>query len=156
LIELKYGSAAIGGKSGIYKHVEDFSKFCEKSYFEQQLKQEIVEIVKSQKEIGISLPIDSFEASDLLNPEFYFITLNNNAKGNASTPKQTMAGYLFNDKRWGCKKLTTKDSVEKMYGDITKKDNKFFATFLFSKATLENIEIKDIIDGSYDERMLPV
>jgi len=156
LIELKYGSAAIGGKSGIYKHVEDFSKFCEKSYFEQQLKQEIVEIVKSQKEIGISLPIDSFEASDLLNPEFYFITLNNNAKGNASTPKQTMAGYLFNDKRWGCKKLTTKDSVEKMYGDITKKDNKSFATFLFSKATLENIEIKDIIDGSYDERMLPV
>jgi len=155
LIELKYGSAAIGGKSGIYKHVEDFSKFCEKSYFEQQLKQEIVEIVKSQKEIGISLPIDSFEASDLLNPEFYFITLNNNAKGNASTPKQTMAGYLFNDKRWGCKKLTTKDSVEKCMVISQRKTTNFLLHFIF-KSNAWNIEIKDIIDGSYDERMLPV
>lgn len=157
LIELKYGSGAIGGKSGIYKHVEDFTKFCEKGYFEGQLKQEIIEIVKSQKELGIAVPFESPEESDILTPEFYFITLDNNAeKENASTPKQTMAGYLFNDKRWGCKKLSTKDSVEKMFGDITKKDNKFFATFLFSIATLENIGITDIIDGTYDERILPV
>lgn len=157
LIELKYGSGAIGGKSGIYKHIEDFTKFCEKGYFEGQLKQEIIEIVKSQKELGIAVPFESPEESDILTPEFYFITLDNNAeKENASTPKQTMAGYLFNDKRWGCKKLSTKDSVEKMFGDITKKDNKFFATFLFSIATLENIGITDIIDGTYDERILPV
>lgn len=155
LIELKYRSGAIGGKSGIYKHVEDFSKFCEKGYFEGQLKQEIIDIVKSQKELGISVHIDSLEASDLLNPEFYFITLGNIAKGNASTPKKTMAGYLFNDMRWGCRKLTTKDSVEKKFGDITKKDNKFFATFLFSEAMLGNIGITDIIDGEYDERILP-
>ncbi len=157
LIELKYGSGAIGGTSGIYKHVEDFSKFCEKGYFEGQLKQEIIEIVKSLKELGIAVPFETPEKSDILTPEFYFITLDNNAeKENASTPKQTMAGYLFNDKRWGCRKLTTKDSVEKKFGDITKKDNKFFATFLFSKATLENIGIIDIIDGAYDERILPV
>lgn len=156
LIELKYGSSAIGGKSGIYKHVEDFCKFCEKGYFEQQLKQEIVEIVQSQKELGISVPVELPIEFDVLTPEFYFITLNNNAeKENASTPMQTMAGYLFNDKRWSCKKLTTKDSVEKMFGDITRKDNKFFATFLFSKATLENIGITNIIDGAYDERILP-
>lgn len=157
LIELKYGSGAIGGTSGIYKHVEDFSKFCEKGYFEGQLKQEIIEIVKSQKELGIAVPFESPEEFEILTPEFYFITLDNNAKKeSASTPKQTMAGYLFNDKRWGCRKLTTKDSVEKMFGDITKKDNKFFATFLFSKATLENIGITDIIDGTYSERILPV
>lgn len=156
MIELKYGSGAIGGKSGIYKHVEDYIKFCEKGYFEQQLKQEIVEIIKSQKELGISVPVELPIEFDVLTPEFYFITLNNNAeKENASTPMQTMAGYLFNDKRWSCKKLTTKDSVEKMFGDITRKDNKFFATFLFSKATLENIGITDIIDGAYDERILP-
>jgi len=156
LIELKYGSGAIGGKSGIYKHVEDYIKFCEKGYFEQQLKQEIVEIVKSQEELRISVPVKLPIEFDVLTPEFYFITLNNNAeKENASTPMQTMAGYLFNDKRWSCKKLTTKDSVEKMFGDITRKDNKFFATFLFSKATLENIGITDIIDGAYDERILP-
>jgi hypothetical protein len=157
LIELKYGSGAIGGTSGIYKHVEDFSKFCDKGYFDGQLKQEIIEIVKSQKELGIAVPFESSVEFDILTPEFYFITLDNNAaKENASTPKLTMAGYLFNDKRWGCKKLTTKDSVEKMFGDITKKDNKFFATFLFSKATLENIGITDIIDGTYNERILPV
>lgn len=157
LIELKYGSGAIGGTSGIYKHVEDFSKFCEKGYFEGQLKQEIIEIVKSQKELGIAVPFETPEESDILKPEFFFITLNNNAeKEKASTPMQTMAGYLFNDKRWGCKKLTTKNSVEKMFGDITKKDNKFFATFLFSKATLENIGITDIIDGTYNERILPI
>lgn len=72
LIELKYGSGAIGGKSGIYKHVEDFSKFCEKGYFEGQLKQEIIEIVKSQKELGIAVPFESPEEFDILTPEFYF------------------------------------------------------------------------------------
>ena len=157
LIELKYGSGAIGGRSGIYKHVEDFIKFCEKDYFEGQLKHEIIEIIKSQKELGIAVPFELPELFDILTPEFHFITLNNNAKKeNAGTPKQTMAGYLFNDKRWGCKKLTTKDSVEKMFGDITKKDNKFSATFLFSNATLDNIGITDIIDGAYNERILPL
>ena len=157
LIELKYGSGAIGGTSGIYKHVADFSKFCEKGYFEGQLKQEIIEIVKSLKELGIAVPFETPEESDILKPEFFFITLNNNAeKEKASTPMQTMAGYLFNDKLWGCKRSSKKDSVQKMFDDITKKDNKFFATFLFSKSTLENIGITDIIDGDYDERIEPL
>lgn len=157
LIELKYGNGAIGGNSGIFKHVEDFNKFCDKGFFEGHLKQEIIEIVKSQKDFGISVPFESPEEVDLLTPEFYFITLDNNVeKENASTPKQTMAGYLFNDKRWECKRLSTKDSVESKFGDITRKDNKFYATFLFSKATLDNIGITDIIDGGYDERIIPV
>ena len=155
LIELKYGSGAIGGKSGIYKHVEDFTKFCEKDYFQGHLKNEIIEIIKSQIELGISVPIELPTEKDVLSPEFYFITLDNNAKENSSTPKQTMAGYLFNDKRWGCKKLTTKDSVESKYGDITRKDTEFYATFMFSKATIDNLAITDIIDGSYDEKIVP-
>ncbi|MDO9152971.1 MAG: hypothetical protein Q7U47_04570 [Paludibacter sp.] len=156
LIELKYGNGAIGGNSGIFKHVEDFNKFCDKGFFEGHLKQEIIEIVKSQKELGISVPFESPEEVDILTPEFYFITLDNNAeKENASTPKQTMAGYLFNDKRWECKRLSTKDSVESKFGDITRNDNKFYATFLFSKETLKNIRITDIIDGGYDEKIIP-
>lgn len=156
LIELKYGNVAIGGNSGIFKHVEDFNKFCEKGFFEGHLKQEIIEIVESQKELGISVPFESPEEVNILTPEFYFITLDNNAKKeNTSTPKQTMAGYLFKDKRWGCKKLSTKYCVETDFGDITKKDNKFQATFLFSKTTLKNIGITDIIDGRYDERIIP-
>ncbi len=156
LIELKYGNSAIGGKSGIFKHVEDFNKFCDKGFFEGHLKQEITEIVKSQKELGISVPFESPSEFDKLTPEFYFITLDNNAeKENASTPKQTMAGYLFNDKRWECKRLSTKASVESKFGDITRKNNKFCATFLFSKDTLDNIGIMDIINGSYNEKIIP-
>lgn len=156
LIELKYGNGAIGGNSGIFKHVEDFNKFCDKGFFEGHLKQEIIEIVKSQKELGISVPFEPPEEVDILMPEFYFITIDNNAeKENASTPKQTMAGYLFNDKRWECKRLSTKDSIESKFGDITRNDNKFYATFLFSKETLKNIRITDIIDGGYDEKIIP-
>jgi len=58
LIELKYGSGAIGGISGIYKHVQDFSKFCDKNFFEGHLKQEIIEILKSQYELGIIVPFE--------------------------------------------------------------------------------------------------
>nr|WP_320120392.1 hypothetical protein [uncultured Marinifilum sp.] len=67
-----------------------------------------------------------------------------------------MAGYLFENKKWKCKKLSSKPFIEANFGDITKKNNKFQATFLFSKATLDNMEIKDIIDGDYDERIIPV
>ncbi|MDP3432800.1 MAG: hypothetical protein Q8T04_07535 [Bacteroidota bacterium] len=156
LIELKYGSGAIGGESGIYKHVEDFTKFCDKDYFQGHLKEEIIEIIKSQIELGLDVPFELPSEKDVLSPEFYFITLDNNAeKENASTPKQTMAGYLFNDKRWGCKKLTTKDSVESKFGDITRKDNKFYTTFLFSKETLKSLRITDIIDGGYDVKIIP-
>lgn len=154
LIELKYGSDSIGGKSGIYKHVKDFSDFLEKDYFEEHLKHDIVGIVESQQELRIPIPFKSFKKSDLVQkPEFFFIILNNNIEGEKkSTPKQTLAGYLFKKKRWGCKRLA-KNTVENEFGDITKRGNKFFATFLFSEATLDNLEITDIIDGAYDERI---
>jgi hypothetical protein len=51
--------------------------------------------------------------------------------------------------------LSKKYCVERDFGDITKKCNKFNATFLFSKETLGNIKINDIIDGNYDERIVP-
>ena len=155
LIELKYGNAAIGGKSGIFKHVSDFSKFCDLKFYDKHLKSEIIEILQSLKYLK-SLPFKVPNENELVHPEFYFITLDNNAKTKkASTPKQTMAGYLFKDYRWGCKRLSTKYCVENDFGDITKKSNKFHATFLFSKETLNHIKINDIIDGNYDERILP-
>lgn len=157
LIELKYGKGAIGGNSGIFKHVQDFREFNNKGFFTGHLRREIIEIIKSQNELGIPVPFESPSESDISTiPEFYFITLDNNPeKENASTPQQIMAGFLFNDKRWGCKKLSSKKSVESAFGDITKKDNEFHATFLFSKETYGNLRIKDIIDGNYDERIIP-
>jgi hypothetical protein len=53
LIELKYGSKAIGGNSGIYKHIEDFKKFKENDYFN---KFEVCQIIESLKLLGIVLP----------------------------------------------------------------------------------------------------
>ena len=153
LIELKYGSGSIGGESGIYKHIKDFSEFCNKRFFEKHLKQEIIEIINSQIYLDIEVPFELPNLESILpEPEFYFITLNNNhnpGKVNASTPKQTMAGYLFKEKRWGCKKLSTKYCVEKDFED-------FHATFLFSKATLTDLEVNDIIEGNYEEKEIPL
>lgn len=156
LIELKYGAGSMGGKSGVFKHVKDFLKFKENKYFEDHLKSEMIEIIKSLKYLDPNTPINEPSQEDLLVPEYFFITIDNNAKSKSGfTPKQTMAGYLFSEKRWGCKRLSKKDSVEAVFGDITKKSNKICATFLFSKATLDTLEINDIIDGEYDERIIP-
>ncbi|MDX9914061.1 MAG: hypothetical protein RBS77_05795 [Candidatus Moranbacteria bacterium] len=151
IIELKYGSDAIGGKSGIYKHIEDFKKYQDKSYFN---KKEIVNTIKSQEMLGVEIPneILNIEENNISSFEFYVITLNNNAKTiNASTPKQTMSGYLFNDKRWNCKKLAKK-RVEFKFGDVTTLNNPIHVKFLFSKQTLPNLRITDILNFNNYEK----
>lgn len=156
LIELKYGSGSIGGDSGIYKHVKDFNNFKRNDFFNPVFTHELIEIIESLKHLGFNVPFNTSKVEDFDTPEFFFITLDNNKeKSGSSTPKQSMAGYLFEEKRWGCTRLTTKDSVEKQFGDITKKDNPFYATFLFSSQTLDNLTINDIIDGYYDESIEP-
>lgn len=154
IIELKYGKNAIGGESGVYKHIQDFYKFLDLKIYENHFKYEVLEIVKSLKELEINIPfstpnINSFPSK----PEFYFITLNNFKNGN--NPKNTMAGYLFKDIKWGCNRLSKKNCVEVDFGDVTKKKNKINASFLFSEETFPNIKINDIIDGNYDEKLLP-
>ena len=154
LIELKYGSGAIGGKGGIYKHIGDFSKFRKKRFFETHLSKEIIEIIKSLHDLKIPLlfELPQSESELFVSPEFYVITLNNNAeKAGGCIPKQTMAGYLFKNKRWGCKRLA-KYCVEEKFGDVTKKGNDLYVTFLFSTATADNIAIDDIIDDERYER----
>jgi len=150
LIELKYGSGAIGGESGISKHIEDFKKYQDNSYFN---KQEVCDIIESQKMLGVDIPYElvDLRAVDIGGYEFYVITLNNNAEiENGSTPKQTMSGYLFNDKRWDCKRLSG-ETVQSTIGDVTKKGNSIRVKFLFSTQTLDNLRIKDIIeDGDYE------
>lgn len=80
---------------------------------------------------------------------------NNRATPLHSSPKQTIAGYLFEEKRWGSRRVSKSNNIERDFGDITKKDNPFHAIFLFSSQTLDNITIYDIIDGEYDERVEP-
>jgi hypothetical protein len=162
LIELKYGNKAIGGKSGIYKHIADFSKYQGNGYFdaeENSHKKEIADIIESYKRLGVNIPKELQNVTPdniIAEPEFYVIILDNNSKTlQGSTPKQSMSGYLFNDKRWGCKRLSTKPRVQTTFGDVSNTTNKPKVTFLFSTQTLGNLNIDDIIDGNYDERILP-
>jgi hypothetical protein len=151
LIELKYGKGAIGGKSGIFKHIADFKKYTDKKYFD---KQEICQIIESQKFLGIELPesLKNIAVEDIRGYEFYVITLNNNSeKVNGSTPKQTMSGYIFNDKRWDCRRVSTK-TVQTNFGDVTDNTNSIYVNFLFSAQTLDNLVINDIIEHSDYER----
>lgn len=151
LIELKYGNGAIGGESGIFKHIEDFKKYKDKKYFD---KLEICQMIESLYFLGIDLhdSLKNLSISDIEDYEFYVITLNNNLeKENGSTPKQTMSGYLFNDKRWNCRRLSTK-TVQSIYGDVTDKSNSLHVNFLFSTQTLTRLTINDIIEHSEYER----
>ncbi len=162
LIELKYGSTALGGTSGIRSHVADFADFTTKGLF-ASLRGEIALIIESQSKLGVNIPkeLDEICVENIaVAPEFYFITLDNNAElPRASTPKQTIAGYIFpaQPRRWGCRRTATKwEETMKPYGDITRRDNvPFCATFLFSTQTLANLSIDDIIDGDYTEKVIP-
>ena len=150
IIELKYGSTAIGGKSGIYKHIEDFNKYQHRNYFD---KLEVCDIIESQNMLGIDIPdlAMKLKAKDIQDYKFYVITLNNNVvKRNGSTPKQTMSGYLFSDRRWNCKRFSKK-IVQTNFGDVADINNTIHVKFLFSDQTLDNLTINDIIEHSgYD------
>lgn len=151
LIELKYGSGAIGGKSGIFKHIDDFKKYQDKSYYD---KQEVKEIIEIQKMLGVNIPdeLKDLKIEYIGDYKFYVITLNNNAeRENGSTPKQTMAGYLFNDYRWNCKKISSK-TVQTCFGDVTDINNSIHVSFLFSTQTLDDLSINDILDHDDYER----
>ena len=75
---------------------------------------------------------------------------NNPAKiGSENTPKMTMSGYLFGDKRWGCKRISSLINKQGDYYAITGHDKSFRPRFLFSKASLPCLQIKDILDKKY-------
>lgn len=151
-IELKYGSKAIGGESGIRKHVEDFYQFngtCTNgvAYFED-FKSEAVSLLSALELLDKNFPVclKGITIGKINStPLFYVITLNNNPDASGTTPKMTMSGYLFDDKRWGCNRISSlvKNGT---YYDLTKHDKNFKVTFLFSKAQLPTLDIKNILD----------
>ena len=152
LIELKYGAGALGGTSGIRKHVKDYYAFFKNNKFEI-LKPEIVSIIKTLHLLGVDVPVAlrDIKKEDISpEPEFYFITLNNNPENNSeNTPKQTMSGYLFSDKRWNCNRVTKLHKTEGDFYDLTEHNTAFRPVFLFSEATLPNLQIYDILDKKY-------
>ncbi len=140
LIELKYGSGAIGGESGIQKHLKDYGTFIDENCFKNYLKQEIVKIISKQKILVKNFPkeLDALVEQNIKdNPEVYFITLNNNKIKNGSTPRKTMWRYLFIDERFEKEKIKT--DIIKDYSkeeDLKNDLEKLKPTFLFSSAEL--------------------
>lgn len=163
LIELKYGTNAYGGTSGILTHVKDFSEFLSNSNY-KTLKKDIEGILYSMTLLDVKVPdsLKGLKAEDLCaTPEFYFITVNSRpSKVGAASAKQTMAGYLFKKNNpkysaWNCKRHS-QNAVEDILGyDITEKKSPFYSTILFSEQDIESLSIEDIIDGDYSERITP-
>jgi len=153
LIELKYNDSAINKGSGIYKHIKDFYEFHNEELFKKQLKQEIVNIIKSFNNLVVKIPFNIPGINSISTvPEFYVITLDN--KDNR--PKQLIGEYLFNDKRWGGKNQPKEDNFQKKFIDVLDIKNEFHVTFLFSTQNLEEgITINNIIDDDYYEKIIP-
>lgn len=152
LIELKYGFGALGGSSGIAKHVSDFYDFHKKNSY-QILLPELISIIDGLNELGVDVPrslLSTNSASNYCNkPEYYFITLNNNPdpkKHSDNTPQMTISGYLFKDKKWGCRRVSSKVN-ETGFDAVVKGDTSFRPTFLFSKAVLPELGIDNVIDS---------
>jgi hypothetical protein len=159
LVELKYGSGALKEPSGIRTHVKDFYSFFKNRSFDV-LKPEIVSIIKKLDLLGVNVgDLKNIKIEDINSEaEFYFITLNNNAiPPSENTPKKTMSGYLFDDKRWGCKRVSHMVKDEGTYFNLIEEDKLFKPVFLFSNATLPELHIYDILDRKYyDEEIISV
>ena len=151
LIELKYGSKAIGGKSGIRKHIIDYYEFHKENKY-SQLKTELIDIIKSLSAIAIDIPdeIKNLKVEDLANtPTYYFITLDNNRETQQhSTPQMSMSGYLFNDKLWECKRVSDSVTNEGDCYSLIRNDKSFNPIFIFSDVTLDNMSAIDNIVNS--------
>lgn len=90
-------------------------------------------------------------------PVFYVLTVDNNPVSvGATTPKQTMAAYLFtpgspNYLAWGCKRPAI-ENVQDKYGiDVLDATSGLPVTFIFSRKDVSKLMVKDILeDSSYE------
>ena len=167
VIELKYGGKSIGGDAGILKHIQDFKTLKEGSIHDGTrinyyagMCQDICNIIKAYNALGIFVPEtlknlckEKFAAS----PEFYVLTLDNNAATlGATTPKQTMAAYLFspyshNYQEWGCRQPAKENVQDKLGFNVLDASSPLPVTFIFSKQTVTNLQVNDLLeDESYE------
>ena len=118
-------------------------------------------MIEKLRSLGVAVP-DDLHAVDVESmadkPEYYFITFNNNClKDNGSNPKQTMSGYLFSDKRWGCRRVSQLVQKEGDYFELVHHDVSFNPVFLFSEKRLPDFCITDIInDEGYELEIVNV
>ncbi len=167
VIELKYGSKSISGNAGILKHIQDFMTLKEGSIHDGRridyydgMCQDICNIIEAYNALDISVP-DTLEnlRKEMFapSPEFYVLTLDNNAVTlGAITPKHTMAAYLFSPyshhyRKWGCRQTAKENVQEKLGINVLDASSPLPVTFIFSKQTITNLQVDDILeDDSYE------
>lgn len=144
LIELKYGSNAIGGDSGIRKHAEDFLSFIDENRFQKYLKAEICSIVNDYRKLASS-PLPQIAEENICDkPDIYFVILANNKNNDLV---EMTKRYLFDDAKRASKNNFEKKVRDKKYEEKLKNFNPIF---LFSESCLMNnnnqLDIKDFTD----------
>jgi hypothetical protein len=172
IIELKYGSKSINGNAGVMKHIQDFRTLKEGSihdgsridYYEGMCT-DICNILRAYEALGIALPETLRNLNNeafALKPEFYVLTLDNNAASwGHTTPKQTMAAYLFspyshNYRAWRCRQ-PAKDNVQDKLGiDVMDASSDLPVTFIFSSQTVSDLHVNDILEDESYEIIRPI
>ncbi len=165
VIELKYGSKSYDGNAGVIKHIQDFKTLKEGSIHDGNridyydgLCTDICNILAAYDALDIQLP-DTFKKISREQfapwPEFYMMTLDNNAPTGGLLPKQAMASYLFSPssseyQAWDGR--LTRPNVQDLSGiNVLDASSQLPVTFVFSKQTITNLHVDDILeDESYE------
>ena len=149
IIEVKYGSKALGGESGIVKHLKDFITFNSSTSCKTNLKKEIPQILSNLNSLGCSVPSSLNKCfKDIpigkINYDFICLYDEENTKGK-------VGAYLFNEKRekWETKRISTRNAMddENLKIDVESGNCPIPVTFYFKKviSPLE-IHINDILN----------
>ncbi|MDE6352183.1 MAG: hypothetical protein K2K88_03450 [Muribaculaceae bacterium] len=144
IVELKYNDKAIGGDSGIVKHLKDFNKF-DNNVCVNNLKEEIQMMLSNLNDLGIlnqDISVSNTVTDFAKKVEFYVICLYDTDE----SPRGKIGGYLFKEKHpeWGIKRVSRKNAeVELPEGcDILNK-----VEFLFKRVkSPTKIDITDILN----------
>lgn len=151
IIELKYNNDAIGGDSGVVKHLKDFHNFDNKVCIDN-LKKEIQTVLSNLTELGLSdnLPNILDPQKDFIDKiEFYMICLYDTKE----SPCGTVGGYLFKKihPEWGTKRVSKKNAENELPAgcDILNK-----VKFLFKKVSGPTaLSIDDILSSDKYKKM---
>ena len=149
IIEVKYGSKALGGESGIVKHLKDFITFNSSISCKTNLKKEIPQILSNLESLGIYVPSSLTKGSNGISfgkIQYNFICLyeKKNTKG-------TVGAYLFNEKRerWETKEISSRNVMddEILKIDIESENCPIPVTFYFKKVISPmEIHINDVLN----------
>lgn len=103
VIEMKCGDGALGGKSGLKKHVSDFEKFLDSSAKVSDFKKEMKMVFEQKRELGLlpnlSITKNKNAVTDFAEAiEFAFIFVNHNKK--SSVLKREISGFTAHTEKY--------------------------------------------------------